>query len=181
MSTSHPMAIMAIAIAASIGTHVVLKKVDPPKASTIVSSTTRGATTPAKARAAVMQWGEMEQAEVDRLTILLKAIVDTKEAVTIFCGDSSACGDLALDLENAFESAKWDVRIERPMFDDGSGLTSNSLTLAAALDTATNGRINPKSVQRRDRLGCAGSQPVIGLDCTKPKEGVYISLGRKPK
>jgi len=146
-----------------------------------VSPLSRSALNPS-ARSAQANWGEMQQAEVDKLTSLLKAIDPAqKESVVVFCGDNSTCGDLALDLENAFESAHWTINTERPVFDNSVGLTSNSEQIAFAMDIATGGRLKPNLIDRKPRLGCAGATPIAGVDCSKPRETVYISLGRKPK
>lgn len=87
------------------------------------------------ARQAARQWGELPQKAVDDLTARLGKI--DKQPVLILCRDRSDCGDLALDLENAFESAHWDVKIDAPVIDDTIGLSSNDATLAAAVTAAT--------------------------------------------
>jgi hypothetical protein len=83
-------------------------------------------------------WGELEQAEVDALQKLLEAM--PKQPVTIFCSDDN-CRDIVLDFDNAFESAKWQTNIQRPMFDDSKGIWTSSPALADAIKQATGGRL----------------------------------------
>jgi hypothetical protein len=79
-------------------------------------------------------WPEMAQADIDALTAALKDISGVKK-VMIFCVEESKCGDLALNLDNAFESAHWqsdiiDYALIQP------GIATSSPTLAAALKAA---------------------------------------------
>lgn len=84
-------------------------------------------------------WNDLDQSEVDALTMRLKAIIDGRKPVQIVCADRSLCGDLALDLENAFESARWPVSIVAPFTDDGrvDGVRVSSRSVAGALSSGT--------------------------------------------
>lgn len=83
------------------------------------------------ARLAERIWPELEQKQVDDLTAMLRAMT-AKAPALILCRDRSECGDMALDLENAFETAKWPVKIDVP-FDEVDGITTNDPALLHAL------------------------------------------------
>jgi hypothetical protein len=96
-------------------------------------------------------WGELSQQEVDALTSIL-AKLPARE-VAIFCG-SRDCEDMALDFDNAFESAHWISGIERPLVDTNAGINVGpdddaGRSLAAAIESATNGRIKPGLIEAR--------------------------------
>ena len=84
-------------------------------------------------------WPELAQADIDRLTAAVKA--DPGE-VTIFCVEDTKCGDLALNLDNAFESAHWTSKVvDYPLIQPGISTSSpelvallNSVGLSARLD-----------------------------------------------
>lgn len=89
-------------------------------------------------------WEDLTQQEVDALTAELKKM--KPQQVAIFC--SSLCDGLALDFDNAFESAKWQSGIERPLTDTNTGINvapndAEGKALAAAIKSATNGRLSP--------------------------------------
>ncbi len=86
-----------------------------------------------------LAWGALAQAEIDALTAEMKKI-ESKQKIVIYCSDDN-CFDMALDFDNAFESAKWDSVIERPLFDDTVGIASTSETVAKAVERATDGRV----------------------------------------
>lgn len=91
-------------------------------------------------------WGELTQKEVEALTVLLANMPKSK--VGIFCATKD-CEDLALDFDNAFESAKWESGIERPLMDTNAGIhvgppNDKGKALADAIKKATNGRIAPE-------------------------------------
>lgn len=93
-------------------------------------------------------WGELSQPEIDALTATLKGI--KPKEVAIFCA-SRNCDDMALDFDNAFESAHWVSGIERPLVDSNTGVSvgpddEDGRTLAAAIESATKGRIKPNVV-----------------------------------
>lgn len=100
-----------------------------------VISAPAGPVSPAKAaHLAKTVWPEMAQADIDALTTALKDISGAKK-VLIFCVEESKCGDLALNLDNAFESAHWnsdiiDYALIQP------GISTSSPTLVAALKAA---------------------------------------------
>lgn len=54
-------------------------------------------------------WPALSQREVDDITARAKA--QGKNSLNIFCYDDAKCGELALGLENAFESAHWTVSV----------------------------------------------------------------------
>jgi hypothetical protein len=90
-------------------------------------------------RRVAMTWGELDQREIDALTKLLDPM--PHQPVTIFCEEDSKCGDLQLDFDNAFESAHWDTKLERPLIDDTVGIATSSPELMKAINDATNGRL----------------------------------------
>jgi hypothetical protein len=106
-------------------------------------------------------WGELQQAEVDALQKILEAM--PKQPVTIFCSDDN-CRDIVLDFDNAFESAKWQTDIQRPMIDNSIGLWTSSRDLADAITKATGGRLNLS---------------VMGPEWSD-KERIALAVGRKP-
>lgn len=94
-------------------------------------------------------WGEMSQGEINRLSDILSKL--PKREVAIFCMDRN-CDDLALDFDNAFETAHWTSGIERPLVDTNTGINvgpndEDGRVLAAAIESATEGRIKPGLVQ----------------------------------
>jgi hypothetical protein len=80
-------------------------------------------------------WPEMEQANIDKLTELVKAFPGSDHRVTIYCVEDTKCGDLALNLDNVFESAHWksDI-IDYPMIPPG--LLTGSADLLIAMKQA---------------------------------------------
>lgn len=54
-------------------------------------------------------WPALSQREVNDITARAKAM--GKSSVNIFCYSDEKCGELALGLENAFESARWTVAV----------------------------------------------------------------------
>lgn len=73
-------------------------------------SRTANIVTAAKARLnARTIWPALSQREVDDITARAKAM--GKSSVNIFCFNDEKCGELALSLENAFESARWTVAV----------------------------------------------------------------------
>ena len=87
---------------------------------------------PAKAaHAAKTVWPEMAQTDIDKLTTALNAMQGVHR-VTIYCVEDAKCGDVALNLENAFESAHWQTDvIDYPMIQPG--VMTGSKDLLAAL------------------------------------------------
>lgn len=75
-------------------------------------------------------WPEMAQADIDALTAAVKDMTGTRK-VMIFCVEDSKCGDLALNLDNAFESAHWVSNVvDYPMIQPGIMTTSPELLAA---------------------------------------------------
>jgi hypothetical protein len=119
-----------IACAAALGFSQITKPIQV----THVITAPAGATSPAKAqRLAKTVWPELPQTEIDALTLKLK---DKPGQVTILCLDDSKCGDLALNLENAFESAHWQTTVANsPMVPPG--IISSSAELVVMLNAST--------------------------------------------
>lgn len=144
-----------VAVAASVG----FVSVTRAPVVTHVITAPAGPVSPAKAaRLAKTVWPELEQAKIDALTARLK---DKPGQVTIFCLEDSKCGDLALNLENAFESAHWTTSVlNSPMIPPG--IISSSADLAAVLAETTD-----LSVKLDTENKNAGP-------------GEYIAIGAKP-
>lgn len=127
-----------IAVVVSAATTLLVSNLGPaPKPRTIHVATSSGQTT--VMRLAADQWPEIEQREVDALTDALKAVPrEAGRDVTIFCHSDTRCGDLALNLENSFESARWTVaRKLIPLADDHRGLLVNDEAVRGVLASAT--------------------------------------------
>lgn len=81
-------------------------------------------------------WPGLEQKQVDALTAAVKGM-KFEQGIVIFCADDSRCGDLALDFDNAFESAKLKSSIEKPFIDNTTGLGASSQELADVVKKTT--------------------------------------------
>lgn len=146
-----------VAVAASYGTVYFTR---PPQVVTINSSLSRTEITPAKARhIAATTWPEMEQREIDALTAAMKKAPHDGTSIQIFCHDESKCGDLALNLDNAFESAHWASSMH--IFPNlPAGIAASSKELAAVLNAATGGRLDVTVDPER---GIPGDYVAIGV------------------
>lgn len=103
--------------------------------------------TKAEQRQVAAAWGDLDQKEVDSLTAALKSI--PMAPLVIFCQADEKCGDMALDFENAFESAKWkEVKQETPLVDDTIGVATSREDLRKAIDEATAGRLKVKMIAK---------------------------------
>lgn len=139
-------AIVAAAVSAVVAIAVArLAQPSPPQRQPVAIVANHTATDKTIRRLAATTWGDMQQVEIDKLTALLKT-TEPKLSVIIFCADDSKCGDLALDMENAFESAKWPVVQERPLADATVGIGTSSPEIARLFRLATDGRIDPKII-----------------------------------
>ena len=79
-------------------------------------------------------WPEMDQSDIDKLTVAVKDLPGDHR-VTIFCIEETKCGEFALNLDNAFESAHWQSDIvDYSMI--GPGITASSKELVAALSAS---------------------------------------------
>jgi hypothetical protein len=98
-------------------------------------------------RQAARQWEELDQKEINDLTALL--LTKDKVEVVIYCAEDLLCGDLQLNFDNAFESAHWQTRLEKPFLNTEHvvGISTSSPVLKAAIDAATNGRLNVKIME----------------------------------
>ncbi len=105
-------------------------------------------------RRAERTWPEIAQAEVDKLTEALKAVPEAKRRpVVIFCQNDDRCGDLALNLENALESAHWTVTKEQPLADQTVGLGVTEPDMLPIIAGATS--LEPKIAEANlgDKIG----------------------------
>lgn len=120
------------------------------------------APTPAQARKAALKYDEMTQKEIDDLAGALK-ILGAGKPIMIVCKDPM-CEDLALNLDNVFESAKWKSEIViGTQFGVAPGITVSSKPLADLFNGATKNRYGAK------------------VDEAKSAEGNYIMIGAKPR
>jgi hypothetical protein len=122
------------------------------------------APSPAAQHRARLRWPEMTQKEIDDLTATLKAVAKTRGApVAIVCKDPM-CEDLALNLDNAFESARWKSEIViGTVFGVPEGVTTSSQWLADLFNAATGNRYGAKVVSE------------------KVADGEAIMIGAKPR
>lgn len=101
--------------------------------------------------APLIAWGELGQAEIDAITAKLNAGAAPKKPVLIVCADHN-CEDLALDLENAFESAHWETSSDKPLLDSLVGVhvaspdNDAATALAAALEAAVDHRFTVATI-----------------------------------
>jgi hypothetical protein len=110
-------------------------------------------------------WPELDQREVNELAAILQGVPETdRSAVTIFCAEEAKCGDLQLDFDNAFETAHWTTRFERPLIDTTTGVSTSSKEISDAIAKATRGRIVPRLIDKNTLYVAL----VIGA---KPKAG----------
>lgn len=100
-------------------------------------------------RAAEQSWGDLAQTEVDALSAQLKKMPSRQ--VIVFCESEPRCGDMALDFENALETAKWKVDVQRPAWDDTRGIGATSPDLVDAIKAATNGRLPVVLIQKNQQ------------------------------
>lgn len=120
------------------------------------------APSPAAARRATLKWSEMSQKEIDAMTGLLRTL-GKKPPVMIVCKDPM-CEDLALNLDNVFESAKWKSEIViGTQFGVPAGVTVSSKWLAEAFN------------------GTTGNRYAAKVDDGKSADGEYILIGPKPR
>lgn len=119
-------------------------------------------TTPAQQRRFLLKWAEMPQAEINTLTAAMMAR-DPKGIVHVICKDPM-CEDLALNIDNAFESAKWksDLMIGT-QFGVPDGVTASDRWLADLFNHATNGRYAAR------------------VDDQRSAPGTYLLIGPKPR
>lgn len=113
------------------------------------------------------RWQGLTQAEVDALTI---ATSGKNYDIVIACMDDSRCGDLALDFDNAFESAKLKSIVERPFIDDTKGIAISSQELIDIVVKTT--RLRPTLFTRRSPVNAEG-KPI------DPPNRIVIAIGTK--
>jgi hypothetical protein len=89
-------------------------------------------------------WEGLSQDEVNRLTAMLAKV--PRHPVAILC--SHLCDDLAIDFDNAFESAHWESGIERPLVDTNTGI--NVCCVSPARDTDDRADIAARDAHNED-------------------------------
>lgn len=118
--------------------------------------------TPAQQRKFLLKWPEMPQAEIDTLTAAMKAR-EPKGAILVVCKDPM-CEDLALNIDNAFESAKWKSNVMiGTQFGVPEGVTASDRWLADLFNHATNGRY------------------AVTVESERSAPGVYLLIGPKAR
>lgn len=150
----------AVALASSLAIH----KADPPKQQVVKVQAPAGmafgessTVSPAKAKLmAERVWPEMKQAEVDALTVRL-GLIGRDKPVTIYC-INERCEDLALNLDNAFESAHWKSEVLNGVMIP-PGIVCSSQALCDAFNGATSNRYDAK------------------VDTPHNAQGEYIAIG----
>lgn len=132
----------------------------PTKPPVVVQTSQAGSISPAKAaRLAKTVWPELEQRQIDAITKGLGTI--DKVPVTIVCVEDAKCGDLALNIENALESAHWETAMVNSAMVP-AGVWSSSKDLVAALNAFA-----PQLGVKLDTAPNAGP-------------GDYIAIGARP-
>lgn len=117
---------------------------------------------PAARHKATRRWAEMTQKEIDVLTGLLKTL-GNQPPVMIVCKDP-LCEDLAMNLDNVFESARWRSEIViGTQFGVPNGISVSSQWLMEAFNGATGNRYEAR------------------VDAGKIADGEYILIGAKPR
>lgn len=110
-------------------------------------------------------WPDLNQNEIDTITTGLKTL--KARPIVVLCSDEKYCGDLAADLENAFESAKWTIDLQKPLVDNGDGITVDDEGVAQLLKAATKERF-PITV-------------TLGAPPTNPGNFTTIAIGKRPR
>lgn len=117
-------------------------------------------------RMAAAAWDELSQKEVDDLTAALK-LSPPPSKFTIVCADERWCGDVALNLDNSFESAHWPSDIIYSSAMTPPGWVASTQRIADMINAATKGRYN------------------VAVDPAYPKEAKdlpeYVAIGQKPR
>jgi hypothetical protein len=131
-----------------------------PEVTHVVSAPAAPVSAAKAAHLAKTVWSEMEQHAIDALTAAVKA---KPGQVTIFCVEESKCGDLALNLDNAFESAHWKSEVVNyPLIPPGVGASSPEL-VAALTDSGLDARLDASTAV------LAGDYIVIGARIQPPR------------
>lgn len=92
------------------------------------------------------EWPELSQKEVDAITAALNAASEWRTAkIAIFCVEQARCGDLALNFDNAIESAHSQIETQL-RFSPGidPGLTAKPQALVDLINHATDNRLGVK-------------------------------------
>lgn len=134
--------------------------------------------TPAQQRRFLLKYQEMTQKEIDDLTAALKIRSD-KAPVMIVCKDP-LCEDLALNLDNAFESARWKSEIIiGTQFGVPAGVSVSSKWLAGLLNSVTANRYDAKIEEGPSAVQCVADMTSGRL--SKCPDTEYILIGAKPR
>lgn len=150
--------VVAVALTAFLTVHLVR----PPQVIAVHVNSTADVTEAKVKRLAATTWRDLEQREVDTITVALRKLpLQPPGVVTIFCFDEAKCGALSSSLENAFESAhaSIEVRYTAGMIPPGFVVSSQLLLNA---------------------LGDTGASLGATVDPT-PEPGHYITIGEKPR
>lgn len=156
-------------LAASITSYTVVSTVRPPAVTTIVTAPmSAGVGGPASVmsdakvrRIEATTWPQLTQKQVDAVTAGANQI--GKKTITVFCYDDAKCSDLALNLENAFETAHWKVDVKNSAMLP-KGMTASSKELVDMLNGAT---AKAYDIVRDADYNGAGDE--------------YVTIGEKPK
>lgn len=101
-------------------------------------------------------WPEMAQSDIDGLTTAVEHLPGDHR-VTIYCVEDKVCGDIALNLDDAFESAHWQSNvIDYPMIQPG---------------------IMTGSAELKEALTMAGFKDVRIDDSVRAANGLAIAIG----
>jgi hypothetical protein len=161
----HLFTILVAALAGALAGFGTTHFTRPPAVTTIVAAPMSGASnlmSDAKVRRIeATTWPEMTQKQVDAVTVGAKQI--GQKTVTVFCYDDAKCSDLALNLENAFETAHWKVDVKNSTMLP-KGITASSKELVDMLNGAT---AKAYDIVRDADYSGAGDE--------------YVTIGEKPK
>ena len=137
------------------------------------------------ARAQRYQWGSLTQFEVDSITNALKSIPNAAPII-VYCQDDARCGDIALDFDNAFESAHVRSEVQKPLLDTTRGIATSSKVLSEIIATATSGRIvphvlseKPTKQQMCDPMPDQSGKPIMSCVPKVVPEAVALVIGSK--
>lgn len=143
----HIISATTAAIVAAIATFATARMVPPQK---VVVAPIGTYSAKSDARRAMANWGELTQPEIDSLTASLKKI--SKTPTVILCKDDEKCGDIALDFDNAFESAHWETTLDAPapLGIEFQGIGASSPEVLKAINDATGGRLSVRYVKSQE-------------------------------
>lgn len=157
-----PLAVLTVLNTAMDGTLFVREHEAPPQV--VVASPQ---VTQAQAeRLARKSWGSLSQGEINAITAEVNK-GKPGQKITLICAQDAWCGDVASDLENAFESAHWQTNVSYSAVSTPSGWLASSQGLANIINDATGGRFAVRPDPGRP----------VGADDLPD----YIAIGQKPR